>query len=405
MDEATPIRPTGWDVCSGVVLGHVSPPEAPPRTLHSGPRGGGTEPRPASPLAALEEAVLPALRRPPCLVSFSGGLDSSLVLAVAVRVARRAGLPEPVPATWRFTGAPRADESDWQDRVVAALGCPSWQVLRADDDLDLTGPVARRMLLRHGLLHPANAHLHLPVVELASGGSVLTGAGGDQVLAGWRRRHPGPPYRRLRAAAHRWCRDARRRPSPRDLFPWLRPEVAAEVHRLLRAERRAEPRRLAERIAWHTGRRDLRLTRAGLAGIAADHRVRLVHPLLDDHFLAALSDRAGRRRCPSRADLLAEIVGDALPGVVTAPRRKARFLEVFLRTPTRRFVRAWDGRGVDTDLVDVEALRRAWSRWPIPGGTAALVQQAWLATTVRPVTPVTHHGRRPSDPETTEARS
>ncbi|WP_416904082.1 asparagine synthase-related protein [Micromonospora echinospora] len=200
MDEATPIRPTGWDVCSGVVLGHVSPPEAPPRTLHSGPRGGGTEPRPASPLAALEEAVLPALRRPPCLVSFSGGLDSSLVLAVAVRVARRAGLPEPVPATWRFTGAPRADESDWQDRVVAALGCPSWQVLRADDDLDLTGPVARRMLLRHGLLHPANAHLHLPVVELASGGSVLTGAGGDQsspagdgAIRGPRTAGSGPP--------------------------------------------------------------------------------------------------------------------------------------------------------------------------------------------------------------------
>src|SRR5438874_582354 len=55
------------------------------------------------PLTALERACLPALERPPCVVSFSGGLDSSVVLAAAGRAARRAGLAEPIPVTHRFT--------------------------------------------------------------------------------------------------------------------------------------------------------------------------------------------------------------------------------------------------------------------------------------------------------------
>ncbi|MGH3092626.1 MAG: hypothetical protein ACRDOG_09935, partial [Gaiellaceae bacterium] len=46
-----------------------------------------------SPRHSLEDAVRPALLRPPCAVSFSGGRDSSLVLAVAAHVARSDGLP------------------------------------------------------------------------------------------------------------------------------------------------------------------------------------------------------------------------------------------------------------------------------------------------------------------------
>ncbi|MFJ6197299.1 asparagine synthase-related protein [Micromonospora sp. NPDC092111] len=366
------LRPTPFDIASGTVLG-VGPP------IHrSGPPAG------PDPLAALDRAVLPALRRPPCVVSFSGGLDSSLVLAVAARVARREGLPDPVPVTWRFTGAPRADESAWQARVVAALHLGgSWQVLRADDDLDLIGPVARRFLRRYGVRHPVNLHLHLPVVELATGGSLLTGLGGDQILSGWRR--PPPPTARARLArAHTLARELPRRHRPGRLFPWLRADVARQVHRALRAEQRAEPRRLGPRTAWHARRRDLLMTRSAFTAVADDHAVELGHPLLDHGFLAALTALAGHRRRTSRDGLLAEIAGGALPAEVTAPRRKARFLEVFLRTPTREFVRSWDGTGADPDLIDVARLRDIWSRWPIPGGTAALVQQLWLAAEPAP---------------------
>ncbi|MEU8261768.1 asparagine synthase-related protein [Micromonospora sp. NPDC048999] len=361
-DIALP-RPTARDVACGIVLGLN--PAAPPPAARPGPA--------PTPIVALEHAVLPALRRPPCLVSFSGGLDSSLVLAVAARVARHEGLPDPVPVTWRFTGAPRAEESQWQDRLLAELGLGrEWQILRAGEDLDLVGPVARRLLARYGPVHPPNLHVHLPIVELARGGSLLTGAGGDQVLAGWRRR-PGTLRMRLGLFRARWLR-----PQP-DLFPWLHPRVSRQVRQELRAEQRAEPHRLAGRIAWHLRRRDLSMTRASLAAVAADHDVLAVHPLCDDGFAAALAARRGRLRSPSRRELLADIADAELPPLVVAPRPKATFDEVFFRAATREFIRSWDGTGADETLVDVDALRREWSDWPVSSLTAALVQHLWLA--------------------------
>jgi hypothetical protein len=102
------------------------------------------------PLAALEAAILPSLVRAPCLVSFSGGRDSSVVLAAATRVARRHGLDDPVPATIRAPAAPHADEAAWQERVVRHLGIDDW--LRSDfgDELDAVGTIARAALRRHG---------------------------------------------------------------------------------------------------------------------------------------------------------------------------------------------------------------------------------------------------------------
>ncbi|MFC8849784.1 MULTISPECIES: asparagine synthase-related protein [unclassified Micromonospora] len=374
--------PTAYELATGLVQGmdpdavHLPPPTPDPAT---------------TPLAALEASVLPALRRPPCVLSFSGGLDSSLVLAVTARVARREGLPDPVPVTWRFRGAPRAEESSWQDEVIGALGLRgTWQVLTADDDLDLVGPVAGRFLHRYGLRHPLNLHLHLPIVELAAGGSLLTGVGGDQMLAGWRRPDPASVPAYLREAVGR----ARARllggqRSGTEVFPWLRPEAAQEILGTHRAEQRAEPDRLADRIAWHLRRRDLRMTMASFGLVAGDHDVTVGHPLLDARFVAALVGWAGRRRRPPRAELLAGIAAGELPAVVVAPRAKAHFLEVFLRAPTREFVRGWDGGGVDTDVVDPGRLRAVWARWPVPECTSGLVQHLWLrqhppAPTVRP---------------------
>lgn len=356
-------RPTDRDVAYGMVLG--LDPAGPAPVARPGPV--------PPPLVALERAVLPALRRPPCLVTFSGGLDSSLVLAIATGVARREGLPDPVPVTWRFTDAPRAHETPWQAKIIAELDLTrQWQILQAGDDLDLVGPVARRLLTRYGQVHPPNRHLHLPIVELARGGALLTGVGGDQVLAGWRRR-PGS----LRGWLGR-LRGRLRRREP-DPLPWLRPEVGRQARRAFGAEQRAEPRRLTRRIAWHLRRRDLTMTRLSLAAIAADHDVLAVTPLLDAGFAAALTAHHGRLRSPSRRELLAAIADAALPPVVVAPRRKATLDEVFLRSATRELVRAWDGDGVDGSLVDVEALRREWWRWPFDSRTAALVQQVWLA--------------------------
>lgn len=135
-----------------------------------------------SPQQALYDAVLPALLEPPCLVSFSGGRDSSLVLAAATRVARREGVADPVPVTNRFADAPEAEESRWQEQVVEHLRLADWQRLQFSDELDAVGPYAQRMLREHGLLWPFNVHFHLPLLDLARGGALLTGLGGDQLF-------------------------------------------------------------------------------------------------------------------------------------------------------------------------------------------------------------------------------
>src|SRR3954463_11820790 len=71
---------TSLDVAVGYPLGfdHVSPLD---------------ESSPArSPQDAMAAALGAALARPPCLISFSGGRDSSAMLAMAANIARREGL-------------------------------------------------------------------------------------------------------------------------------------------------------------------------------------------------------------------------------------------------------------------------------------------------------------------------
>src|SRR5262245_27960985 len=111
-----------------------------------------------APRAALGLALMPALRRPPCVVSFSGGCDSSLVLAAATETARREGLPLPIPITVRVAGDAESDERWWQELVIRHLALPDWTRVEVGDDLDCIGPLAQSVLLRHGVLSPANVH-------------------------------------------------------------------------------------------------------------------------------------------------------------------------------------------------------------------------------------------------------
>ena len=146
----------------------------------------GTLPPPSdpqiTPRAALELVVRRALQRPPCGVAFSGGRDSSLVLAVATHVARRDGLPDPVPITRIFPGIAEADEQEFQEAVVRHLGLHDWHRVVFEDELDVVGPIAARHLLAHGVVWPPNIATDVPLVDAVPGGSVLDGEGGDDVL-------------------------------------------------------------------------------------------------------------------------------------------------------------------------------------------------------------------------------
>jgi hypothetical protein len=325
----------------------------------------------ADPVTELERVAVRALLRPPCLVSFSGGHDSSLVLAAAARAAWRERLPAPVPVTWRVRDAPAAEESAWQEAVVRALPVTDWIRLPAGDDLDFVGPVATDVLRRHGLLHPANAYFHAPLLAEAAGGTLLTGVGGDQVL-GRLRRPRRPSWWPSRAGAV----------LP---FGWLRPAAARRVRHGLRREYRARPVRYKSRPAWAWSRRDLELTRLSLALLGRDTDTDVVHPLLDPEFLRAICGlRISPESVGGRAGLLGQVFGGSYPDAVLRPRPKARFTEVFWRRHTRALLAGWDGSGLDPSVVDHARLRLEWDRPQPDLGTAMLVQQVWLGGAVPP---------------------
>jgi hypothetical protein len=130
----------------------------------------------------LEQVLLACLLRGPMFVSFSGGRDSSALLATAAFVARREGLPPPIPVTLTVGGSSRADEEEWQRLVLAHVGIDDWYRVPVSCELDLLGPTAQSALSRHGLLWPFNSHLHEPLFSLAGGGTLVTGFGGDEVF-------------------------------------------------------------------------------------------------------------------------------------------------------------------------------------------------------------------------------
>jgi asparagine synthase (glutamine-hydrolysing) len=336
--------------------------------------GGG------DPLAALEAAVREPLRRGPCLVSFSGGRDSSAVLAVAARVARAEGLPDPIPATIRVPGAPAADEARWQELVVGHLGLSDWLRPEFSSELDLVGPVAADVMRRHGVLWPFNAHFHVPLLEAARGGTLLTGIGGDELFRSAASTLPARRARSLllyaapRSARARW----HGRPSI-ELHPWLTPAAAAAGRRALGRWEAAEPRRLGARMRHVRASRYLRIGTASLDLLAADAGAAIAHPLLEPSVWAAVAGSAPRGGHRTRTAAMRAAFGPLLPEELLARSDKACFDEVFFNDHSRRFAERWDGAGVPDALVDAEALRRHWLGGAPSAQSFTLFQRAQLA--------------------------
>jgi asparagine synthetase B (glutamine-hydrolysing) len=374
------VKPTPVEVFTGMPLGVHKEEEALPEV----PDG-------LTPRGALEEVALEAVKRPPCLVSFSGGRDSSAVLALAAAVARREGLPLPVPTTYRFPGVSEADEKNWQELVVRHLDLEDWRRTEVTDELELIGPEATAVLRRHGVLLPLNAYSHAPFLREAAGGSLLTGFDGDGLFAAWRWH---------RAAR---IRSRRTRPRPRDVLsvalasaprrmriawvfrrtgpgplPWLRPHVERACRRAWAAEVAGAPARWDRRVEWFARRRPLVLTRLSLSLLAEDAGTRLLHPLADPRFLATVARDGGRSGASTRTDWMRSLFADLLPERVLLRSDKADVGAAHWGERTRRFAEEWDGSGVDDSLVRVEVLREAWKTkaWL----SATLLQVAWLSS-------------------------
>jgi hypothetical protein len=357
---------------------------------------------PVTPRGALEAVLRQALLRPPCVISFSGGRDSSALLAIATAVARREALPDPVPVTLRFPGSVEADETDWQALVLDRLGLPDW--VRIDiqgDDFDAVGPIARRVLSAHGLMWPFNAHFHAPIIETAAGGSLVTGFGGDevglssatsraeQVLAGRRRPHRSDVLtvglalspQLVRRAVHR-----RRVEAESGGLPWLTPAGTRAVRAAAAAAAAAVPlgwNRALREAVWTS--RYFTVCQQNFAAMGATADVEVFHPFVSAPVLDALAAAGGFAGLGSRTNVMRTICGSDLPEAVVTRRSKGTFSSPVWTTTARTFAKQWSGGGVDLSLVDVDLLRAHWATDQINLLSTTLLQAAWLHDNATPM--------------------
>ncbi|TNC17153.1 hypothetical protein FHE66_11990 [Georgenia sp. 311] len=346
----------------------------------------------------LESVLLDALTTSPCYVLFSGGRDSSALLALATHVARRQGLPEPVPVTVRHPGVPEADETSWQDLVLGHLRLREHVVLEFRGEQRLLGEVATAALLRHGPLWPEAVQLQGAVYRQLDVGAVVSGEGGDLLLDGRRagalrdalamtrprRRHL---RRGLRAARPTPLRRRELRRHRSDLTPpWLRPPAAEAYLRQVLAMS-------AEPLRWDAA------TRAGLrarpmvvamdnfeAGIA-EYGSRPVTPFTDLRVADALAAEGGPLGLGDRTAIFRRLFHDVLPDRVLARRSKASFNSTRWGPQEREFAHGWDGSGLDPAWVDPVALRAAWLEEDPHPAADFLLHVAWAHAHGVPVWP------------------
>jgi asparagine synthetase B (glutamine-hydrolysing) len=328
---------------------------------------------------ALDRVLAEALARPPCFVSFSGGRDSSAVLALACDTARRHGLAMPIPATMRFPAVPLSDETRWQELVLKRVGLRA-EIVTMTDELDALGDAATDVLRRHGLRWPFNAYMHRPLIKLARGGTILTGVGGDELLGTTAPRRS--PRQLTVAALPRALRaEIVRRWRPPDRSPWLTPGGQARVDRALASEEVASPYRWDRALRRWYASRAFAAMNGTLALIAAPHDVVVLNPLLDRQVLAELAELAGRRGFPSRTEAMQLLCGELLPEQILSRPTKAAFGAALWGPAAREFLSSWSGDGVDLRYVDPDRLKaELQAKDPDVRGTL-LLHQAWLSST------------------------
>lgn len=377
------VRPNDFEIVAAWLHGRVpAPPHAP---------GDGT----VTPRQAFENAILPALLDPPCYIAFSGGRDSSAILAAATDLARRHGLPAPVPMTEIYQDVPESDESEWQHLLISHLKLHDWLRIEFLEGNDYLGPQASSSLRSRGLIWPPALHAKAAVLDRLGGGSLLTGEGGDEVLGRRRgaqvsrlwRRGKRPDLVALRSAAGSLAPESVRRRRLRAsldesaMQPWLSPAVRDHNHQLLAADWASEPLSTAGSLEWLLTRRSSVTAAQNFRAFAAEYGLALHQPFLDVSFIRTFAVLAGRWGFPSRTDAMHALFADLLPRQLIERRSKAYFNRVFMGEHTRGFAREWTGSGVDPQLVDLERLRAEWLSEMPSAISSTLLQAAWLSTT------------------------
>lgn len=342
------------------------------------------------PLAeAVDAVLLDALQHSPCLVSFSGGRDSSVLLCRAVHLARREGLPLPVPATLLFPGDPYAEETEWQELVIGHLGLSDWErLVMQPGELSILGPIAADFQRRHGPVWPANMHMQIPLARMARGGLVITGFDGDGLFGQW-------PYegvwRGLRRPSRELLRHKRhllgmaapagvRRRLLRPLaeaqlawLPWLTAGALAEAARVFVTELAAEPAGWRRHVKWWLNRAVMGRVAWGYARIEDDTGARFCHPFVNPAVVAATAALGTGVAARGRGHLLGLVADGTAPPGVLGRATKAHF-----SLPMMEGIDPVLAEQADNSCVDSVALLGAWSEPLLRWGTSALVVNGWL---------------------------
>lgn len=360
MIASAALRPL--ELASGVVCGRAT-------TVAPLPPAAGTT---RAALTAVLEATLAA---GPTFVTFSGGRDSSVLLALAADAARRGGWDLPVPVTYRFPGHESTYEDEYQDAVIAALGIKHWEILRPlDGELDCTGPVARRAFDAVGLRWPFNTFFLLPLIDRSVGGTFVTAVGGDELLS------PGTNawlaraltlQRRPRVADVRWIAAllapkalrARRLAAKIPPTVWLTAAGAAAMVAAHAADLAAVPLRCDRELRdtmWPS--RYLELLVGSLGDLGTSQGVPVINPFLEPSVVASAAAEVGAAGYRDRTAFVTELVGELLPVDVRRRPTKAMFDSVFWTATARRWADGLDPATlpVDRDLVDAQAAVEAW---------------------------------------------
>ena len=342
------------------------------------------------PVAALERALLPALTGSRCCVAFSGGRDSSVLLALATRVARREGLPDPVPLTMRF-GSAASHESEWQMVVIKHLGLKDWTVVDQTEELDLVGTEAGEMLRAYGLQYPASVHAYRPLLRAAAGGALVHGDGGDEVFDGWARKFVADLLSRRRTLRPRDWRMLIRAFGPKPVrraieqrrasipAPWLHPSAVLAWRRREAEGLASEPRTWPAFLRWARRERTSNLTLQTFERLSSGSHTTFYAPFWDQGFLMSLADWGGRFGGGSRTALMLALFKGLVPEDVARRQTKAHFSHVFFSEPTRRFASRWTGPPPEPAVVRTRPLREAWLSDLPPNTCALLLQACWLA--------------------------
>jgi asparagine synthase (glutamine-hydrolysing) len=355
-----------------------------------------------NPRKAIEDIVLEGLGHPPCLVSFSGGRDSSALLALAVGLARQNGLPPPVPISARFPGE-ETDEAEWQQLVLDHLGITDWVRVELTEELDLLGAAGTAFLCRHGLRYPQNVHFLEPLIQSGSGGSLLTGAGGDELFEPHRwgraslvlaRSVPARPSDALVVAVALSPGPIRARMHHRGalIVPnWLRPAGRRQLLRRIHKWGAEDRVRYDEHLEWWSRSRYLNHGQRSLELLAEDHGVRYVAPFSDDRVMRSLAATMGRGGFVSRSAAMDFLFGDLLPAAIIERESKASFQSPLVGPATRAFAKIADPTTVMSEvLVDPSALRRAWQEEHVDIRSLPALQLCWLAAQTSPIDGTTH---------------